>query len=704
MQVNEGDIQKHLKKLTSRWDELGEDAYFEIRCIKDQSIPTYKKFTRDQMDAAIQYAVRLNAEKYNVYVTVNPISKDSNGRASRDEDVIASFYCFCDCDTEESVRQYNQVSAGDIKGNFGVYTGQKPKRGHIYYELDKPIKDLATWSLVQRGIAEKLNSDPVVNNPSRIMRLAGTINYPSKKKELDGRVVELAEFRNFRSDIKTIQALKKFFPYKTTPEFRINFDDFTQRERIDIENSIRQIKAGNNWHDNMIRVVASLVARGRTDYEIHQALSDITLSGYTLDDTTREVNVAIEGARSKGFTGADRQPMQFSPLVSDADVEDMFIQWTYVNPETHPKREFLYGNHYVKDYYSVTVAPGGVGKSTLVMTEVLAMVTGKPLLGIEPNQKCNVMYFNAEDPLEEVQRRILALCQYYEIPQSDISNLYYGSGRRTNMTLMAGNDGLINDVMFENLVDTIKEKKIDLIVIDPLAAVISSQESVEHFRNLANELAALADKGNCSVELVHHTRKLQSGQEATIEDSRGGSSLIAGSRSGRVLRNMSKKEGEDLGIEKYVDYFKIEPAGKSNLSRPLDKEQWYKKIGVQIPNSDWVAVVEKYNVPTAFDGITTEKCQLLWEAIKAEERYLMAHIATKENEYKISIQQFMAEFLDMDIDAPSTKTRIRSMLNTWLKSGVLVEKEVSLTVVEPKSYRPKNMVKIIEVGDIKPGV
>ena len=125
------------------------------------------------------------------------------------------------------------------------------------------------------------------------MRLAGTINYPSKKKELDGRVVELAEFRNFRSDIKTIQALKKFFPYKTTPEFRINFDDFTQRERIDIENSIRQIKAGNNWHDNMIRVVASLVARGRTDYEIHQALSDITLSGYTLDDTTREVNVAI---------------------------------------------------------------------------------------------------------------------------------------------------------------------------------------------------------------------------------------------------------------------------------------------------------------------------------------------------------------------------------------------------------------------------
>ena len=691
MQYNEGDIQKHLKKLTSRWGELGEDAYFEIRCIKEQAMPAWKKFTQEQMQAAIKYATRYNAEKYNVYVTVNPISKNSNGRASRDEDVLASFYCFCDCDTEESVMQYNKVSTGDVKGNFGVYTG------------DKPIKDMETWSTVQRGIAEKLHSDPVVNNPSRIMRLAGTVNYPNKKKELDGRVVELSEFKNFRSDIKTIQALKKFFPYKTHPEFRINFDDFTQRERIDTENSIRQIKAGNNWHDNMIRVVASLVARGRTDYEIHQALSDITLSGYTLDDTTREINVAIEGARSKGFTGTERQSIN-SLIDTSVDVHDMFLQWTYVDPLTHPKREFLYGNHYVKDYYSVTVAPGGVGKSTLVMTEVLAMVTGKPLLGIEPNQKCKVMYFNAEDPLEEVQRRILALCQYYEIPQEDISNLYYGSGRRTNMTLMAGNEGLINEMMFQELVDTIKKNKIDLIVIDPLAAVISSQESVEHFRNLANELAALADKGNCSVELVHHTRKLQSGQEATIEDSRGGSSLIAGSRSGRVLRNMSKREGEELGIEKYVDYFKIEPAGKSNLSRPLDKEQWYKKIGVQIPNSDWVAVVEKYNVPTAFDGISVEKCGMLWDAIRSEERYLMSHIATKQNEYKISVQQFMAEFLDMDIDAPSTRTRIRSMLTTWLKSGVLVEKEVSLTVVEPKSYRPKTMVKIIEVGDIKPGV
>ena len=173
MRYNEGDIKKHLQKITSRWDELQEKALFEIRGIKEGNIPLWKKFNTSQIDEAIRYATETNSQKYNVYVTVNPISSRTNGRAGRDEDVIASFYCFCDCDTTDSVENYNKMLK-DCKGNFGVYTGMKPKRGHIYYELDKPITDMELWSSMQRAIANHLQSDPVVNNPSRIMRLAGT--------------------------------------------------------------------------------------------------------------------------------------------------------------------------------------------------------------------------------------------------------------------------------------------------------------------------------------------------------------------------------------------------------------------------------------------------------------------------------------------------------------------------------------------------
>mgnify|MGYP003122638634 FL=1 len=57
----------------------------------------------------------------------------------------------------------------------------------------------------------------------------------------------------------------------------------------------------------------------------------------------------------------------------------------------------------------------------------------------------------------------------------------------------------------------------------------------------------------------------------------------------------------------------------------------------------------------------------------------------------------------MDIDAPVTKTRIKSIVKTWLQEDVLVEKEVPLSKVEPKSYRHNAMVKIIQVGKTRPG-
>jgi hypothetical protein len=46
-----------------------------------------------------------------------------------------------------------------------------------------------------------------------------------------------------------------------------------------------------------------------------------------------------------------------------------------------PPREFLFGRHYQRRTVSGTVAPGGTGKSSLVMVEAIAMATGRDLLG-----------------------------------------------------------------------------------------------------------------------------------------------------------------------------------------------------------------------------------------------------------------------------------------------------------------------------------
>lgn len=60
-----------------------------------------------------------------------------------------------------------------------------------------------------------------------------------------------------------------------------------------------------------------------------------------------------------------------------------------------------------------------------------------------------------------------------------------GSGRLTEMILIAGDEGLMNDALISQIADIIEENDIDLLVIDPLASVMTASESVDNFRQLA---------------------------------------------------------------------------------------------------------------------------------------------------------------------------------------------------------------------------
>src|SRR6185312_11412276 len=58
--------------------------------------------------------------------------------------------------------------------------------------------------------------------------------------------------------------------------------------------------------------------------------------------------------------------------------------YVYRDPSLIPRRQWLYGGHYIRTFTSATFAPGGVGKSVLCMTEAVCMALGRPLLGLNP--------------------------------------------------------------------------------------------------------------------------------------------------------------------------------------------------------------------------------------------------------------------------------------------------------------------------------
>lgn len=69
--------------------------------------------------------------------------------------------------------------------------------------------------------------------------------------------------------------------------------------RVSVDARVAAILSGVGWHDQTRDLVAHLVGVGRTDAEILGLAPKLTLAGYTVDQTLRELGTMIDGARWK---------------------------------------------------------------------------------------------------------------------------------------------------------------------------------------------------------------------------------------------------------------------------------------------------------------------------------------------------------------------------------------------------------------------
>lgn len=147
--------------------------------------------------------------------------------------------------------------------------------------------------------------------------------------------------------------------------------------------------------------------------------------------------------------------------------------YVWVEPESIPPRAWLYGNHLIRKFVSATVAPGAVGKSSLVLAEALAMVSGKPLLGTTPAQKLRVWLWNLEDPIEETTRRVQPTAKFYGLNPDDIGDrLFVDSGRDQSMVIATTtrNGAVIIILVIEKVIAEILKYQIDVLDIDPFVS------------------------------------------------------------------------------------------------------------------------------------------------------------------------------------------------------------------------------------------
>jgi hypothetical protein len=348
--------------------------------------------------------------------------------------------------------------------------------------------------------------------------------------------------------------------------------------------------------------------------------------------------------------------------------------YSWIEPTTIPKRDFIYGKHLVRKFVSATVAPGGVGKSSLLVSETLAMISGQDLLGVHPSGRSKVWLWNLEDPAEEIARHIQATAKHYQLGARDIEGHLFADSGRDQRLIIATTDrngtSIVQPVV-ENLVSEIISRNIDVIVIDPF---VSSHEAPENdngaMDRIVKEWGRVAERGNCAVELVHHSRKSSAGEtEITVESSRGGKALTDGCRSVRVLNRMSKEEGESAGVENPRVHFRTY-IDKGNLAPPAEKSDWFKLESVDLGNSsnggfgDNIGVVIPWKWPDLMADVSLTDLRNV-QTIVSKGRYRASPQAADW------VGKAVAEAMLLDLEKPTDRRKAANLLKVWTASGAL---------------------------------
>jgi AAA domain len=178
------------------------------------------------------------------------------------------------------------------------------------------------------------------------------------------------------------------------------------------------------------------------------------------------------------------------------------------DPKTIPPRQWLYGQHYIRKFVSATIAAPGIGKSSLDLVELIAMASGRPLLGVPvPKQLC-VWYWNLEDPYDEIERRIAAILLHFKIDPAEIEGrLFVNSGRDDPLVIAEKHrDSVVIHAPIANaLTAEIIARGVDALSIDPFVSCHRVPENDNGAIDAVTKAwSKIADTANCATDLVHH--------------------------------------------------------------------------------------------------------------------------------------------------------------------------------------------------------
>jgi hypothetical protein len=364
-----------------------------------------------------------------------------------------------------------------------------------------------------------------------------------------------------------------------------------------------------------------------------------------------------------------------------------------IDVEAIPRRPWLVPGLLLRRQVTLLIAPPGSGKSLLTLQ--LAMMCAAPLAnwgGWRPRQRCRCLVINSEEDSDELKRRLWAAAHLMGIDQQLLRGMVLYADRPHDIVIAEADHRtktVTRRPMADQLIATIRQYEIDVVIIDPFAETfIGDENSNSELKWAAVLWREIARFTECAVLLVHHTRK--SAEHGDMDAARGGGALAGVARIVCTLFGMGKEEAERMlgnNADERSKYLRFDDA-KANLTLISSQARWFEKHTEKLGNgldempADEVGVLVPWKPPTALDAMDPQQARRILDDLAFGVRNADGHATG--NYFMVWRKGQKPKFWAGDVIMEAlgcTAADAKTILGKWLKEGMIE----TFTAVTPQS-------------------
>lgn len=548
---NPAAINAHIEWLVEPARGAYDDALIEIAhdARGHEGITHARLFGLDEVPEAVAYAASRNLEGANIYIGAALRHPDTDrGKRASAEDFYVATAVPIDIDKDYDDTRARMAAVCD--DGLIVATGLTPERRSQHWcRLVEPCDDDLDFGHAFEALVHHTSADKAVKDAARVMRLGGTVSFPSQRKIAKGYCTELTTVTvNPQARASSLEALTALeptnpadTPYTGTERpqtgvqgaierdwtgrvtdgrelafrdlllkhlrryqeetgcdptiadlFMLAFDEFCDPAKVDNKDC--------RWTCDQGR--QQLLARASNTIRRLRAGRLAKLGLYSIETGEGEADALAARARR-----AETRAVVV-PLVAEPDAPkgpQIFSAADFANRPVKPRtwlvREFIPGRQ-----VTTIDGDGGLGKSTLGLQLGVAAVTGRSWLNQEVSRGA-VIIVAAEDDKDELQRRLDTICVHYGVHFEDLTDLHLWDLAEHDPALVTAgrDDALTPTARWQELLDGIERIKPTLVVLDSRADVFGGNEvSRSQARGFIGMLRAIAVKHGIAVVILAH--------------------------------------------------------------------------------------------------------------------------------------------------------------------------------------------------------